>query len=321
MLKRMTMKKILVSTLSLCALFLIYIVPKDETANTDFKQKLEYINEDVISSSIYLMDSNNYLGRASVIVSSSNTQIERRAKELVEILINDGVGENKVPNGFKSLLPSDTKILSIKYEEGLIKINFSKELLDINEELEEKMVEAIVYTLTSIPKVEKVIIYVEGDILSRLPKTKITLPSTLDRSFGINKNYDLSSYQDINQTTIYYVSKHNDNYYYVPVTKYTNDDRDKISIIVDELTSTPIYSSNLMSFLNGNTKLLSVNEINEKLELEFNSYIFDNADEQNILEEVLYTLMLSIKDNYDVKEVVLEVKEDGNYKNVIKTIE
>ncbi|MDD2434914.1 MAG: GerMN domain-containing protein [Bacilli bacterium] len=321
MLKRMTMKKILVSTLSLCALLLIYMVPKEEMANINFKQKLEYINEDILKSDIYLMDSNNYLGMASVVVSSSNTQIERRAKELMEILINDGVGENKVPNGFKSLLPSETKILSIKYEEGLIKINFSKELLDVTEQLEEKMVEAIVYTLTSIPKVDKVIIYVEGDILSRLPKTQITLPSTLDRNFGINKHYDLSSYQEIDQITVYYISKHNDNYYYVPVTKYTNDNRDKISIIVDELTSTPIYSSNLMSFLNGKTKLLKVNEDEEKLELEFNSYIFDNVDDQNILEEVLYTLMLSIKDNYDVKEVILEVNENGNYKNVIKTIE
>jgi len=320
MLTRMTIKKILVSTLALCALFLIYLVPK-EGNEIDYKQKLEYINDDIIKGTVFLIDSNDYLGKTDVIVTSSNTDIERRAKELMGILITDGTGESQIPNGFKSILPCDTKILSTKFENGLLKINFSKELLEIDKELEEKMIEAIVYTLTAIPTVEKIIIYVEGDILSRLPKSQVTLPSVLDRSFGINKDYDISSSKDINQVTVYYISKYNDNYYYVPVTKYVNDSRNKISIIVDELTSTPIYSSNLMSFLNSNVKLLSVNEGSESLELKFNHYIFDNIDEKNILEEVLYTITLSIEDNYNVKEVILTVDQDESYKNVIKTIE
>ncbi|MGE5456221.1 MAG: GerMN domain-containing protein [Ignavibacteriales bacterium] len=320
MLKRMTIKKILVSTLALCALFLIYLVPK-ENNDIKYNQKLEYINDDIITGTIFLMDSNDYLGKTNVIVTSSNTDVERRAKELMEILITDGAGESQIPNGFRSILPCDTKVLSTKFEEGLLKINFSKELLDISKELEEKMIEAIVYTLTGIPSVDKIIIYVEGDILSRLPKTQVTLPSTLNRSFGINKSYDINSFEDINQVTVYYVSKYNDNYYYVPVTKYVNDSRSKISIIIDELTSTPIYSSNLMSFLNSNVKLLSVNEGEDILELKFNNYIFDNVDEKDILEEVLYTITLSIEDNYDVKEVVLTVDQDESYKNVIKTIE
>ena len=61
------------------------------------------------------------------------------------------------------------------------------------------MIEAIVYTLTSIDQVDKVIIYVEGDILTKLPKTKINLPSTLDRTFGINKEFDSNQYQRYNR--------------------------------------------------------------------------------------------------------------------------
>ena len=68
--------------------------------------------------------------------------------------------------------------------------------------MEEKVVEAIVYTLTSINGVNKVIIYVDGNILTKLPQTKINLPSTLDRSFGINKEYDINSIKDIKQVTI-----------------------------------------------------------------------------------------------------------------------
>ena len=89
------------------------------------------------------------------------------------------------------------------------------------------MIEAIVYTLTSIDEVKKIILYVDGDILNKLPQTGKNLPSTLDRTFGINKEYDITSMKDIEDVTIYYINKYNNDYYYVPVTKYVNDDREQ----------------------------------------------------------------------------------------------
>ena len=43
--------------------------------------------------------------------------------------------------------------------------------------------------------------------------------------------------------------------------------------------------------------------------------------EENILEEVLYTINLSIADNYDVEEVIFEVENKEIYKSVLKSIE
>ncbi len=315
MLRKKMIRKIVISTSALFALFLLYLIPNEKL---DIKQNLEYVNLEVATNSIYLLDNYNYLGKAEVVVNSKST--EDKVKELVEILINGGVGENKIPNGFKSILPSETKILSIKYENNLIKIDFSKELLNINKNLEEKMIEAIIYTITSVDEVEKVIIYVEGNILTKLPQTNITLPSTLDRNFGINKTYDFTNTKDINQVTIYYLNKHNDDYYYVPVTKYLNDNRDKIKIIIDELTSTNTYNTNLLSYLNSNTELLAIEEQPDILELTFNSYIFSDVDNKDILEEVVYTICLSIKDNYDVSEVVIKNEDEEILKTVLKEI-
>lgn len=322
MIKKMSIKKILVSSSALFALFLIYLVPKDSINTLDNpKQELKYVDKKVVTSSIYLLDSNNFLARTIIPVDTKDNEIEARAKELIKVLIKDGAGESKIPNGFKSLLPSDTKINSIKFEHGVLKLDLSKEVLDVKEDQEEKIVEAIVYTLTTIKEIDKIILYVDGNILSKLPKTKINLPSTLDRSFGINKNYNLTTTKDINQVTIYYISKFNDNYYYVPVTKYINDDRDKIKIIVDELTSSSNYNSNLMSFLNSDTKLLSVNNTNNVMELEFNNSILNNLSNKDILEEVIYTIALSIDDNYDVDEIVFSVDSEKIYKSVLKEIE
>lgn len=315
MLKKKMIRKIIISTSALFALFLIYLIPNEEL---DIKQSLEYIDLDVTTNNIYLLDEYSYLGKTEVVVNSKTT--EDKVKELVEVLINGGVGENKIPNGFKSILPSETKILSIKYEDNLIKIDFSKDLLNISKELEEKMIEALVYTITSVDEVEKVIIYVEGNILTKLPQTNINLPSTLDRNFGINKTYDFTNTKDINQVTIYYLNKHNDDYYYVPVTKYLNDNRDKIKIIIDELTSTNTYNTNLLSYLNSNTELLAIEEQPDILELTFNSYIFSDVDSKDILEEVVYTICLSVKDNYDVSEIVIKTEDEEILKTVLKEI-
>ncbi len=315
MLKKKMIRKIIISTSALFALFLIYLIPNEEL---EINQNLEYVDLEVNTNSIYLLDEYSYLGKAEVVVNSKST--EDKVKELVEVLISGGEGENKIPNGFKSILPSETKILSVKYEDNLIKIDFSKDLLNISKELEEKMIEAIIYTITSVDEVEKVIIYVDGNILTKLPQTNTTLPSTLDRSWGINKTYDFTNTKDINQVTIYYLNKHNDDYYYVPVTKYLNDNRDKIKIIIDELTSTNTYNTNLLSYLNSNTEILAIEEQPDILELTFNSYIFSDVDNKDILEEVIYTICLSIKDNYDVSEVVIKNENEEILKTVLKEI-
>lgn len=324
MLKKITIRKLLVSTAALMALFLIYLIPKENIYSLKDKvgTELEYVDKEAVTETIYLYDHNGFLARTKVVAAKTSETVETKVKELLEVLIKDGAGESKIPNGFQAVIPSDTKILSLDYKDGLLKVNFSKELLeDVRAEEEEKIIEAIVYTVTSISDIKQVIIYMEGDILNYLPKSKITLPATLDRNFGINKEYDLKSNKDINQVTIYYVDEYHGETYYVPVTKYINDDREKINIIIDELASAPLYHSNLMSFLNQNVKLLAAEQAMDQLNLEFNSYIFNDADEKNILEEVIYTICLSIGDNYDVNQVSFVVDHEEIYKSVIKTIE
>lgn len=323
MLKKISIRKFLVSTAALMALFLVYLIPKENSYSLkdQIKQELIYTDKEAITSPIFLLDRNNMLARTKVVVENQEN-IESRAKELLEVLIKNGAGESKIPSGFTAILPSETKIISMHYQDALLKVNFSKELLEeVKAEEEEKIVEAIVYTLTTIPEVKEIILYIDGDVLTYLPKSKITLPSTLDRSFGINKQYDLKDNKNITRVTVYYVSKYNDDFYYVPVTKYMNDDREKIKIIIDELASAPLYNSNLMSFLNQNTKLLATEQSVDRLELDFNQAIFDDIDEKNILEEVVYTISLSVADNYAVSEVVFDVESEEICKSVLKSCE
>ena len=300
----------MLSSLALFAMFLIYIIPANEKS-LDIKEELEYVNTNIESSPIFLMDQNSYVALTSVAVNDTN--IENKAKQLIKVLTIGGM-DSKIPSGFSAIIPPNTEVLSLSYENGIIKVDFSKDILNISEKLEEKMVEAIVYTLTSIDKVEGVIIYVEGDILTKLPKTKINLPSTLDKTFGINKEFDLTSTKDITDVTIYYINQISDNYYYVPVTKYINDDRDKASIIIDELSSNFNPNKNLISFLNDGTKLVSSSVKDGNMYLNFNEDILNSSVSEEISKETLDMISLSIGANYEVKEVVFNVLDKELYK-------
>jgi len=317
-LKKIYIKKIITCFVALFTILLIYIIPESQET-IEYKEEIEYVNKDIKTSTIFLLDSNNYLASTKIITEKTDTI--GKAKELINALIIDGNMQDKIPNGFKSIIPSGTNILNLTYDNKVIKIDFSSDLMNTSNDNEERIIEAIVYTLTSIEDVDFVIIYMEGEILTKLPKSKITLPSTLDRSIGINKEYNLTNTKDINQTTIYYISKFNDSMYYVPVTKINNDNRSKIEIIIDELASSNVYKPNLMSYLNNNTELLSVNENQDELVLNFNSAILDDINTKDILEEVIYTISMSISDNYDVKNVIFNVENEEIHKSVLKSIE
>ena len=310
MLKKISIRKIVLSSLALFAMFLIYIIPANKN-KLDIKEELEYVNTNIESTPIFLMDKNSYVALTSVAVSDTN--IESKARQLIKVLTIGGM-DSKIPSGFSAIIPPNTEVLSLSYENGLIKVDFSKELLNVSEQLEEKMVESIVYTLTSIDKVDKVIIYVEGDILTKLPKTKINLPSTLDKTFGINKEFDLTSTKDITDVTIYYINQISDNYYYVPVTKYVNDSRDKASIIIDELSSNFDFNKDLMSFLNEGTQLVSSTLKDGQMQLNFNKNILSDNVSEAITKETLDTISLSMGANYDIKEVVFNVGDKELYK-------
>lgn len=304
MIKRMIFKKVVIATLALISLTLIYIF--SDNNKLDIKEKLEYVDNEVVLHDIFLLDSNNYIALTKIVVEEK--EIEPLAKELLEILIKDGKGESKIPNGFKSIIPNNTEIKSIIYNESVLKIDFNENLLDVPKELEEKVLESIIYTMTSIKGVEKVLIYINGEILSKLPKINKILPSTFDRAYGINKIYNITSPNDVTGITVYYINKYNDNYYYVPVTNYVNDNQNKISVIIEELRNNDIYNKDLMSFLNHQTKLLSSKIEDNTMILEFSDDILIDSITNEISKEVIDTITLSIKDNYEVDEVIFNVQ-------------
>ncbi len=301
MIKKMLYKKILVASSLFVVLFMLYLIPTKK--EVEFAEtNLEYVYPNDLET-VYLLDSNDYVAR--VLISASNDSIISKSTSLIDALTIGGKKENVIPNGFRSIIPSGTKVIDIELEDGVLIINFSKDILDIDKKYEDKMIESLTYTLTSINGIDSIKLLVDGKELKRLPNSNKLLPTFLDKSYGINKIYEITNVGNIDSYTVYFVNNVNDNKYYIPVTKYVNDyKQDKIRIIIDELASSFTYQSNLSSFLNENTKLLNYEVIDKQIKLNFNDMIFSDITNNDILEEVVYTICLSINDSIDIDSVV-----------------
>ena len=310
MIKRMSLKKIAICISAISAIFLFYLFPTNDKLKVN--EELEYVSDEKLST-IFLNDSNNYLAMTSINIDDES--ITSKGRKLITALIQGEKYEDNLPNGFKGVIPADTKILNTYFKDGVFKIDFSETLLDTTKKKKKKVIEAIVYTLTSIDEVKFVIIYLNGEILTLLPKSNITLPATLDRSFGINKEYDITNNKDITKTTIYYINKYNDIEYYVPVTKVNNDTREKAEIIIEELSINRTYNTNLMSYLNTNAKVIAVNKKNNDMVLDFNNYIYSDSTNNEVSDEVIKQVCLSIKDNYDINSIIFTVNNKEIYKS------
>lgn len=302
----MMYRKIAVATSLLLVMFMLYLIPSNKE-EIDVSQKLEYVYPNDLEV-VYLLNDYDNLSRTMISVDNQNEV--SKAKDLIESLTVDGKKHDVIPNGFKSLIPKDTDILNISLQEGIMKIDFSKEFLNVDKDMEVKLIEAVTYTLTSINGIDKIDLYVDGKKLEYLPNSKKKLPTLLDKEYGINKQYELSSLTDIDSYTVYYVLNYNDNVYYTPVTKYINNEgQDKIKIIIDELATSLSYESNLMSYLNTNIKLLDYEIVDNLIKLEFNNLILSDITSGVILEEVIYTIGLSLCDELNLEEVVFIVDD------------
>lgn len=295
MLRKKAIRKIFITTLTAFILLVVYSIPnmaeEEKTIKTNLE--VEYITG-IGTNNIYLLDRNNNLVKTNILLDKKD-KVEQIKLLLNNLIQNDNA---KFPDGLKATIPSNTKVIDVFYDEEYVTINFSKKILNVDKELKDRMIESIVYSIMDLGSIKGVIIEVEEEIMKEYNKV-------LDKSIGINKKYNIKSRNNINKVVIYYLEEIDDTKYYVPVTKYLNDDRDKIKIIVDELTTSYIYEPNLMSFLNSNTKLLNHEEKENVMSINFNNAIFDS--DNKVIEEVKYTLAYSIFDNYDVNQVLIQV--------------
>lgn len=300
--KKKALNRIFFTTVIFFIVFTLYSL-KDINMKTEIKEEKE--GEE---SYIYTLNDDGFISKTSVYVSKTLT-LEERIKEKLEIMVEENNKNALLPSYFNPILPENTKIEEVKVEDSLVKVYFSKELMNITEEQSEKMIEAITYTIID-ENILGIEIYVDNEMLKYVPHTKKEIPAMLTKDFGINKDYNLSSTNNIIKLVMTYYGNENGKYYEIPVTKYVNDEREKIEIIFDELTN----------FFAGVNLITLIDEVNI-IDYEITKDIVKINIEKSLSDEEENILFSSIFNNYDVKKIELLVKNKKKSEKYKKDIE
>lgn len=307
MIKKYTINKICVTSVSLFLILMFYLVPSTPESEVKIDKSIGDKKEVVV----YLMDKDYYLGR--MIEYASYDNIFDLVNKKLDILIN---GSDEL-NSFSPIIPKNTKVNSIKVDKNNIYIDFSKDILNVSKYNEELMIESIIYTITDINGIDNIYLSINKEPLKILPKSNKEIPYPLNRGYGINKKYDLDSLNNITKTTVYFNKSYDDVEYLVPITKVMNTTSEKIDIIIEELKSIVNAQYNLNSYIPNNLEVVSHEVNDDKMNLIFNEFILDK-EKLVVLEEVKYAIAQSIFDNYNVKEVVFSTKDKNNIATITK---
>lgn len=279
-------KKIFNTTVTMFIILTIFTL-KTTTNSNVLRTNVEIDDiTNLTTNNIYLLNKNNLLVKTKVFINNKHN------KEIESIIKYLTITNNKTPVGLKSYIPKDTKLLNYKLENNTLIIDLSKEFLSTaNKQL---VITGLVYSLLEIKDIDNIKIQVEGKPLEGYNEV-------LNKSIGINNEFLFNSRYDINRVVIYYVDKIDNKTYFVPVTKYLNDTREKIEIIIDELKEN---NNNLISYLNDNTKLINYREEGNVLYLNFNEYLVDSNEA--VSKDIMKTIAYSVFDNYNVNVVCFE---------------
>ena len=276
-------RKLFYTTLTTFIIIAVYTISsfKDNTLRTNLELE-EVIN--MKTNTVYLLNKDNYLTKVNIYL-DSNKQ-EEQVKYMVEYLKKNN---KRIERGYKGYIPEKTTILSIEIKDNILYLDLSKEFLEENTKV---IVPGLVRSLLSIKNIDRVDLKVEKEYINNYNKL-------LDDKIAINEEYNINNRKNISEVVIYYLTNDNN---YIPVTKYLNDDREKIEIIIDELKES--NNSNLISYLNNNLKLKDYEEENDVYILNFNDYL---NEDKNTKEYLLNEIAYSIFDNYKVSSVMFKI--------------
>lgn len=297
MIKNCVKRKLIITTFALLVFLITLTFPKTEE---EIKNVTITYTQNA-SFPIYLLDKDEFVARTSI--SLKSTDVVKQAKELIAMMTIDNASAAYIPNLFAPILPKNTKVLSIDVQDTTLKVNLSQEFLNIPKGYEEKVLECLVYSLTELEGVDSILLYVEGDVLDTLPNTNEKLPLLLTRDIGVNKIYDLTNLKDVTKTTTYYIAKENDFSYYIPVTLLSNSDQNKVEIVIERLKTNPNIKTNLISYLSANTEIKSYELLEEEIALSFSPVLYEGIVNEDLVEEVKYSISLSLIDTLHVKNV------------------
>ncbi|MGI8316867.1 GerMN domain-containing protein [Halobacillus mangrovi] len=262
---------------------------------------------ETVTRELYLMDESGMVVPQTLELPAS----EEVAKQSLEYLVKDGPVTELLPNGFQAVLPAGTEILGLNLQEdGTMVVDVSEDFKNYDAKDEEKILQAMTYTLTQYDNVKRIKLWINGHEQNVMPVDGTPIANGVSRSDGINNHVgDETDVMNSQAVTVYFPSQNGEEVYQVPVTTRVAKGEDLYSAVVQALLNGPALGTSLLQPFNEGAEVVSTKLDSGVLTLSFNEAILTGQDEQKALsDEALSSLVMSLTDLADVESVSVEVE-------------
>lgn len=285
----------------------------DQWMDLDDEQITSEANVTTMAVTVYVKDPDGYVVPMTVEVPS----VEGIAKETLKYMVKGGPVESQLPTNFHPLLPEGTEVLGMDIKANKLAIvDFSESFSQYDDDDERKVIESVVWTLTSFDTIDQVQIWVNGRALKEMPIRKTPLSETLNRSIGINIEHTGSV--PINRSTpvTVYFQKSNEQLssYFVPVTRIV-DHTDQIAhASVEQLLIGPSFMTTLSPVIEPVAQVTNVDLTDDLVTVYFSNTLLEHYEQ--VPASFLQSVVLSLTENTGARQVRIFV--DG-HNQVIST--
>ena len=270
----------------------------------------EVESNQTVERQLYLLDSNGLVAPQSIELPVPESK--EVATQLLEYLVKDGPVTALLPNGFQAVLPEGTEVLGITLQDdGTMVVDLSEEFKNYEAKDEQKILQAMTYTLTQFEQIKKIKIWLNGHPLDEMPVDGTPISNGHSRANGINiVNSDVVDIVMGQAVTLHFPTEYNNIRYYVPVTKYVSkSDKNIYESVVHSLLNGPGPETNLIHVFNSETILVGSPVLEDGiLKLVFSEDVLKNKEQAMISDEVMETLVRSLTELEEVEGVDIKVE-------------
>lgn len=202
---------------------------------------------------VYLLDRNGYVAPMTMNLGGERKTSRTMAEEAIAWMTADTKTADQLPAGFAAPLPQGTVVKSVEAntENRTVTIDFSNAFPGQSAGNERRMLEALVWTMTELPGIDKVKITVAGNPLRTLPSSGTPVYDELTRAIGINLEHD----KDVNMNrsmgvTLYFSAVTPEGAgYFIPVTRLIERQQDRARAALEQLIKGPLDRKGLKPVL------------------------------------------------------------------------
>ncbi|WP_163526525.1 GerMN domain-containing protein [Halobacillus ihumii] len=263
---------------------------------------------ETVARELFLIDSNGMVVPQTVELPAS----KEVATQALEYLVKDGPISSLLPTGFKAVLPAGTEILGLNLKDnGTMVVDVSQEFKNYQPGEEQKILQAMTYTVTQFDNVDRMKLWINGHELKEMPVNGTPINGGVSRSDGINVHVgDQTDVVGSKAVTVYFPSQQGDSeVYQVPVTTRVSTEGDLYTSLVQTLLEGPALGTSLLRPFNEGAQVTSAKLNEGVLSVTFNKALLNGQEPKAVSEQALASLVMSLTNVNDVEAV--EVKVEG----------